>query len=217
MRRRNGLQGSSSGEQMRRTDSNLSSTSSDIEVAPGRSKRPSPSQPPQRNLSSNGGLTILEDIDSYAKCSAEVKDGRLLVARLTPLKLQTVLDRPSKNASHLTPNHFTTNGMKAVDDADDDDDSGGGGGGGGHDDDGDEADGGIRGPNARGTYSKEYTLRHPEIKWVHRGQGRYLPASEIKKESAPLPIRRSRYVVLLIVVEVVHDLALQMHGYVKLK
>lgn len=33
------------------------------------------------------------------------------------------------------------------------------------------------GPNHRGTYSKAYTLLHPEIKWTHRGQGRYLPAN----------------------------------------
>ena len=32
------------------------------------------------------------------------------------------------------------------------------------------------GPNHRGTYSKAYTLLHPDIRWVHRGQGRYLPA-----------------------------------------
>ncbi|KAK3725944.1 hypothetical protein LTR37_000092 [Vermiconidia calcicola] len=33
------------------------------------------------------------------------------------------------------------------------------------------------GPNHRGTYSKAYVLQHPEIKWAHRGQGRYLPAT----------------------------------------
>lgn len=37
----------------------------------------------------------------------------------------------------------------------------------------DDADG----PNRRGTYSKSYILQHPEVDWVHRGQGRYLPAS----------------------------------------
>lgn len=37
----------------------------------------------------------------------------------------------------------------------------------------DDADG----PNRRGTYSKQYTLQHPEIEWVHRGQGRYLPTA----------------------------------------
>lgn len=36
------------------------------------------------------------------------------------------------------------------------------------------------GPNARGTYSKAYTAKHPEITWVHRGQGRYLPAKEAR-------------------------------------
>jgi len=126
---------------------------------------------------------MLEGIDAYAKRFAEVKDGRLLVVRVTPQKLKTMLDRPSKNTGHVTPNHVATNGMKAVDDDDDDDD----------------AEGGGRGPNARGTYSKEYTLHHPEIKWVHRGQGRYLPATEIKKEPAPLPVRRSRYVSLFFV------------------
>ena len=48
--------------------------------------------------------------------------------------------------------------------------------------------------NSRGTYPREYTLKHPEIKWVHRGQGRYLPAEEVRKEPAPEPQRRSRYV-----------------------
>ena len=48
------------------------------------------------------------------------------------------------------------------------------------------------GPNHRGTYSKEYTLKHPEITWIHRGQGRYLPSSEVKTEqrtASPQPIR----------------------------
>lgn len=35
------------------------------------------------------------------------------------------------------------------------------------------------GPNHKGTYSKAYTLKHPEVKWVHRGQGRYLPTSSV--------------------------------------
>ena len=39
------------------------------------------------------------------------------------------------------------------------------------------------GPNRRGTYSKAYTLLHPEIEWVHRGQGRYLPASQQSRKS----------------------------------
>ena len=32
-------------------------------------------------------------------------------------------------------------------------------------------------PNGRGTYSRAYVHRHPQIGWVHRGQGRYLPAN----------------------------------------
>lgn len=41
------------------------------------------------------------------------------------------------------------------------------------------------GPNARGTYSKAYVARHPEIEWVHRGQGRYLPAAQARVVAAP--------------------------------
>ncbi|KAK5165822.1 uncharacterized protein LTR77_008745 [Saxophila tyrrhenica] len=48
----------------------------------------------------------------------------------------------------------------------------------GHKFEADDVDG--EGPNARGTYSKAYTLQHPEIKWVHRGQGRYLPLPAAK-------------------------------------
>lgn len=36
------------------------------------------------------------------------------------------------------------------------------------------------GPNHRGTYSKAYVRAHPEIKWIHRGQGRYLPATQAR-------------------------------------
>ncbi|KAK5122909.1 hypothetical protein LTR85_003474 [Meristemomyces frigidus] len=52
---------------------------------------------------------------------------------------------------------------------------------------------GDDGPNERGTYSRQYTLRHPEVQWVHRGQGRYLPAEDVKREAAPVPQRRSRH------------------------
>ena len=38
----------------------------------------------------------------------------------------------------------------------------------------------AEGPNQYGTFSKAYTLKHPEIKWVHRGSGRWLPAEEVK-------------------------------------
>lgn len=51
----------------------------------------------------------------------------------------------------------------------------------------------AEGPNNRGTYSKEYTQKHPEIKWVHRGQGRYLPASEVKVDPPASTPRPTRY------------------------
>lgn len=53
---------------------------------------------------------------------------------------------------------------------------------------------GEGGRNSRGTYSKAYTERHPEVKWVHRGQGRFLPEEEVKRISQPEPSRRSRWV-----------------------
>lgn len=52
------------------------------------------------------------------------------------------------------------------------------------------------GPNHRGTYSKEYTLQHPEIKFIHRGQGRYIPASELNQQP-PAPSPRPRRYVLI--------------------
>jgi len=47
------------------------------------------------------------------------------------------------------------------------------------------------GRNDRGTFSRAYAQQHPEIVWVHRGQGRYLPASEVKRE--PEVRRHSRW------------------------
>ena len=44
-------------------------------------------------------------------------------------------------------------------------------------------------PNAKGTYSKKYTLRHPETIWTHRGQGRYLPLDVVKKD-VEVPVGR---------------------------
>ncbi|TKA76535.1 hypothetical protein B0A55_05670 [Friedmanniomyces simplex] len=62
--------------------------------------------------------------------------------------------------------------------------------------DADEAtteDGDVDGRNARGTFSREHTQRHPETKWVHRGQGRYLPAGEVQRDTMiAVPRRRSR-------------------------
>ncbi|KAK3068886.1 hypothetical protein LTR53_013201 [Teratosphaeriaceae sp. CCFEE 6253] len=49
------------------------------------------------------------------------------------------------------------------------------------------------GRNARGTFSKEHMRRHPKIEWLHRGQGRYLPAVEVKRDTVAVPQRRSRH------------------------
>jgi hypothetical protein len=40
------------------------------------------------------------------------------------------------------------------------------------------------GPNHKGTYSKAFTIKHPEIKWVHRGQGRYLPSETVSNQES---------------------------------
>ncbi|KAK0944876.1 hypothetical protein LTR29_003689 [Friedmanniomyces endolithicus] len=52
-------------------------------------------------------------------------------------------------------------------------------------------DGNADGRNARGTFSRDHTLRHPETKWVHRGQGRYLPVTEVQRDEAAVPERRT--------------------------
>ncbi|KAK5741064.1 hypothetical protein LTR17_004214 [Elasticomyces elasticus] len=54
----------------------------------------------------------------------------------------------------------------------------------------------VVGRNHRGTFSKKHVQRHPEIEWVHRGQGRYLPAEQVRRESTAAavaaPERKSR-------------------------
>ncbi|KAK0318684.1 hypothetical protein LTR82_010426 [Friedmanniomyces endolithicus] len=52
-------------------------------------------------------------------------------------------------------------------------------------------DGNADGRNARGTFSREHTLRHPETKWVHRGQGRYLPVKKVQRDAAAVPERKT--------------------------
>ena len=47
------------------------------------------------------------------------------------------------------------------------------------------------GRNNRGTYSREFVEQHPEVRWVHRGQGRYLPRDELNQaQAAPRPPTR---------------------------
>lgn len=151
-RRRNGESGP---RRANRSASNhsSSSTSSDILVAAG-----PPSSTPSKPTVSEPPPT-----DSMAKgtVAAEVRDKHVLIVRLTGVKnlaiLQQLADddavREQQKIQNQTLNAFNGN-TPIKDDANDDD---------------------IDGPNHRGTYSKAYVKQHPEIKWQHRGQGRYLP------------------------------------------
>lgn len=57
-----------------------------------------------------------------------------------------------------------------------------------------EDDEGQEGPNHLGTYSKQYTLDHPEIKWMHRGSGRYVKADDLRPDFPVTSPRSTRYV-----------------------
>ena len=95
---------------------------------------------------------------------ADVRDGRMLVVRVTGGKNLALLHELAEDDARqeLRKEHDRlANGINehyAIKDEVNEDD--------------------IEGPNHRGTYSKAYVLQHPEIKWVHRGQGRYLPAAK---------------------------------------
>jgi hypothetical protein len=91
----------------------------------------------------------------------EVRDGRLLVVTARDAEaidaLQSVLSRTSKRDESSSERGWADGQIKTEGDGDEDD-----------------------GRNHRGTYSKAYTVMHPEIRWVHRGQGRYLPIDAAK-------------------------------------
>ncbi|SMR43544.1 unnamed protein product [Zymoseptoria tritici ST99CH_3D1] len=57
-----------------------------------------------------------------------------------------------------------------------------------------EDDEGQEGPNHLGTYSKQYTLDHPEIKWMHRGSGRYVKADDLRPDFPVTSPRSTRQV-----------------------
>ena len=143
-----------SGERcLHRSASNLSSTSSDIQVA----ARPTSASEDQ-SLS-----TALPPIDAMTEYGFEavVVDGRVLIVRAKTEKGRTFLrnlaneGRPNVYGIGLDHVHDSVTEVKQEFNEGDDD-----------------------GPNSRGTYSKKYTLLHPEIAWVHRGQGRYLPVTK---------------------------------------
>lgn len=137
-----------------------SSTSSDILVAPG----PPGAAPTKAPMS----FTLPPAFQAQGNVRAEVRDGRMLVVHVPDVpegrRLSLFLaleEKAARNQEKLKQeqSHFiaslTDESTKIKHETNDDGDDG---------------------PNHRGTYSKAYTLRHPEIKWLHRGQGRYIPA-----------------------------------------
>lgn len=139
-----------------RSASNLSSssTSSDILVAPG--PPTTTPKPPSAHVSPVPAAMAKGIV------LAQVRDKHLLVVRVTGGKNRGFLNelaeadaRKEKQQDLDAITNHIVGGANVKDEA--------------NEDDGD-------GPNRRGTYSKAYVLQHPEIKWVHRGQGRYLPA-----------------------------------------
>ncbi|KAK3657353.1 hypothetical protein LTR56_002495 [Elasticomyces elasticus] len=103
-----------------------------------------------------------------------VDDGHMLVIRLRPDQV-ALLNTEASNSNGLNAGHTV----------DDNDHVGGG-------------------RNHRGTFSKKHVQRHPEIEWVHRGQGRYLPAEQVRRESTAAavgaPERKSRLVTTIIII-----------------
>ncbi|USW48813.1 hypothetical protein Slin15195_G021320 [Septoria linicola] len=156
---------------MRRTGSHHSSTSSDILVAgpslqspPRHSSHQKQQESTPARLSRSNTLTMTRAYTQYGHLT--VRFG----TRAAKERLRAILQSRSK---------------PSFGSSDDESDSQ-------SDEEELEQDEDAEGPNDRGTYSREYTLKHPETKWVHRGQGRYLPASEIKVEpvtSSPRPTR----------------------------
>ena len=155
-RRRSGS-GGAGRTQRSASNHSSSSTSSDILVAPG----PSTTAPSKPGLLESPAPAPM----ARGTVQAEVMDKRILVVKVTGGKnlavLQMLADHDALNQNRAkkdpldAPTTTTDGSIKIKDETNE---SGG------------------DGPNRRGTYSKAYVLQHPEIKWQHRGQGRYLPA-----------------------------------------
>ncbi|KXT11211.1 hypothetical protein AC579_10009 [Pseudocercospora musae] len=167
---------------MRRTASNNSSTSSDILVAaPSEQQQqqpPPPPPPPSQASSRPTGTSAM----SAAPTRSYVAAGYFTV-RFASDSLKDALRQILSKAPHPSDYHHSSDHHHETDDSEDEavvDD--------------DEVVEEVEGPNHRGTYSKEYVLKHPEIDWIHRGQGRYLPASELKPDPiiwSPRPTRHA--------------------------
>ncbi|GAB7363184.1 hypothetical protein MBLNU230_g3467t1 [Neophaeotheca triangularis] len=143
--RRHKMPEAASGRRIRRSDSNISSTSSDIQVASG-------SQPPRDNTTTPVQSTTSHPGLRRRHVTAVVKR-RVLVIRNLKAHQFPAGDTASLNAHVNNVNDMAPPAMPIDDE---------------------------EGPNHRGTYSKAYTLRHPEFTWIHRGQGRYLPSASVR-------------------------------------
>lgn len=117
---------------------------------------------PADTRSSNSTLAFKQ-----AQPLVRVEDGRILIIRTRPRKPNVGLQAPHQPELRLSTPGGTTRPPR--DDNDNDNNN-------------NNNNHNKAGPNSRGTYSREYTQQHPEIEWVHRGQGRYLPVSEVRRE-----------------------------------
>ena len=131
-----------------------SSTSSGILVAPG------PPISPQRQLSVSRSPEPFKMAKTLVK--AEIRGGNVLVVRVLGDTHRAFLSKLAEDDRRVitdqpTPTSPVDSSTEVKEEIRDDDQNG---------------------PNRRGTFSKQYVLQHPDIKWVHRGQGRYLPAEK---------------------------------------
>ena len=162
-RKRHGVNNSMS-RRAHRSNSNVSSssTSSDILVAPG----------PPTTTSKQASL-FGSPLPTKGSVSAEVKNNGLLIINFSNTKNEDILQF-FKRINAQKKEHISMTDTLSIKLTHEDsefkkqvkDDVG-------------------EGPNHRGTYSKAYVQQHPEIKWVHRGQGRYIPAAQLQSSTSP--------------------------------
>lgn len=157
-----------------RRTSNISSSSSDILVAPlpqlqptaGHLQRPTPT-------------TSMASLRTFAGIS----HGRILRVVFGPPAAREKLRAIDRSTPK--PQLQNSNSISSHLESDDGDDNHGQS----------EADTDGLDPNM--TYSKEETLRHPGVEFVHRGQGRYRMVAAIKNLSPATVARPTRYVFIV--------------------
>lgn len=160
-----------------RRTSNHSSTSSDILVASAHPGMPTPQVQPSEGY-------LQQSIDAASTMASKstiaiIVDGHILRATFgddaAKEKFRVIVQTtPQPQASMLT---------SAYTDSDDEE--------GNENESKPDAD--AHGLDPLKTYSKEETLRHPEVNFVHRGQGRYRMADAIKNLSLAVVQRSTRY------------------------